>query len=66
LEFAADQQGYDAQLGRFVATGRVSARIAGGRKELVELRALGQGQSQSMFAAAGADEEDVHGEALRD
>ena len=31
LEFAADQQGYDAQLGRFVATGRVSARLAGGR-----------------------------------
>ncbi len=31
LELSADQQAYDGQLGRFVATGRVSARIAGGR-----------------------------------
>ena len=31
LELSADQQGYDGQLNRFVATGRVSARLAGGR-----------------------------------
>ncbi|MFM8605914.1 MAG: DUF3769 domain-containing protein, partial [Cyanobium sp.] len=31
LELSADQQGFDAQLNRFVATGRVSARLAGGR-----------------------------------
>jgi len=31
LELAADQLGYDGQLKRFVASGRVSARLAGGR-----------------------------------
>ena len=31
LELTANQQGYDSQLQRFVATGSVMARLAGGR-----------------------------------